>query len=270
MSNYERHRLSDGRLPFILHDYRSPAGAMGCYSNWHENLELLYFMEGSATVTSNDLHLEVTAGDLAVINANHIHAILATTPIRYRVLIVDRSFCLANHFDPNAVTFRPLVRDGEIGALFSALFDEHASRELPHRVPLVRARVLTLMGLLLNRYCETEEGCRQDPPLLTSLKRALARLHAEYQQPLSLDGLAATAGISKYYLSREFRRLTGMTVITYLNALRCEKAKPLLAEGKLGIEAVARAVGFSGATYFGRIFRETVGILPSEYRTREQ
>ena len=50
MSIYEQHRLADGRLPFILHDYRIPAGGTGCYSNWHENIEILYFMEGASTL----------------------------------------------------------------------------------------------------------------------------------------------------------------------------------------------------------------------------
>ena len=57
-----------------------------------------------------------------------------------------------------------------------------------------------------------------------------------------------------------------MTVVGYLNSLRCEKAKPLLSEGGESIEEVARAVGFSGATYFARVFKESVGMLPSEYR----
>ena len=266
MSKHERHILSDGRLPFILHDYRCQRGEGAAYSNWHENLELLYFLEGRAAVTSNDLRIEALAGDVAVINANHIHAITAITPIRYIVLIVDRSFCLSNHFDTNAVRFRPLVRDGEISGLLDLLTAEYREEEAAHRIPLIRARVLTVLALLLSRYREEEGVGAYSNHLLASIKRALGHIHAEYQHPLTLDGLAATAGISKYYLAREFRRLTGMTVVGYLNSLRCEKAKPLLSEGGESIEEVARAVGFSGATYFARVFKESVGMLPSEYR----
>ena len=265
MSTHERHILSDGRLPFILHDYRCEKGRGAAYSNWHENLELLYFLEGQAAVTSNDQHIEVKAGEIAVINANHIHAITAITPIRYIVLIVDRSFCLANHFDTNAIRFRPLLRDGEIAAILDSLTAEYRE-QAPHRIPLIRARVLTVLALMLCRYREEEGVPAYSNHLLASIKRALGYIHAEYHQPLTLDGLAATAGISKYYLAREFRRLTGMTVVGYLNSLRCEKAKPLLSEGEESIEAVARAVGFSGSTYFARVFKESLGMLPSEYR----
>ena len=265
MSKHERHILSDGRLPFILHDYRCERGVGAAYSNWHENLELLYFLEGRAAVTSNDQRIEASAGQIAVINANHIHAITAITPIRYIVLIVDRSFCLANHFDTNAVRFRPLVRDGEIAALLDRLTEEYRE-EGAHRIPLIRARVLTVLALLMSRYREEEGAPAYNSNLLASIKRALGYIHAEYRNPMTLEGLAVTAGISKYYLAREFRRLTGMTVVGYLNSLRCEKAKPLLSEGGESIEEVARAVGFSGATYFARVFKESVGMLPSEYR----
>lgn len=266
MSTHERHVLSDGRLPFILRDYRCPGGERASYSNWHENIELLYFLEGRATVSSNERQLEVGAGELAVINANHIHAICAVTDIHYIVLIVDRSFCLANHFDTNAVSFCPLVRDAEITHLLDSLLTEYREEEAPHRVPMIRARVLTVLSLLLREHRATEGGEEESPHLLASVKEALGYLHAEYRRHLTLERVAAAAGISKYYLAREFHRLTGMTVITYLNTLRCEKAKPLLSEGRESIEEVARAVGFSGATYFARIFRETVGMLPSEYR----
>lgn len=267
MSVYEKHRLRDARLPFILHDYRFPAGAHACRGNWHENVELLFFMEGSATVTSNDLRFSVTAGDLAVINQNHIHTIVAETPIRYFVAIVDRSFCLANHFDTNAVSFLPHVRDKEIAAVLTALAEDHAAGGEPC-VPLVRARVLTVMALLLSRYGGEAATTGGDPHTLAAVKRALGTLHSEYASPLTLDTLAERAGISKYYLAREFRRLTGMTVITYLNSLRCDKAKPLLLEGALSIEGVGLAVGFSGASYFSRVFRGCEGMLPSEYRRR--
>lgn len=266
MSKYERHSLSDGRLPFILHDYRYPGGIHASYSNWHENLELLYFLEGRATVTSDNRRLTAVAGDIAVINANHIHAIMADTAIRYLVLIVDRSFCLANHFDTNAVSFCPLVRAPEIATLFDRILAESKEEEAPHRIPLFRARVLSILALLLRDFCEEEGEAEEGTQLLSSIKRALGYLHAEYPHPITLEELSATAGISKYYLSREFRRLTGMTVITYLNTLRCEKAKPLLARGEDSIDAIARLVGFSGATYFARTFRGVVGMLPSEYR----
>ncbi|MBR7095720.1 MAG: helix-turn-helix transcriptional regulator [Clostridia bacterium] len=265
MSVYEKHRLSDARLPFILHHYRFPAGVHACRGNWHENVELLYFTEGGAVVTSNDLRFEVEAGDLAVINQNHIHTIVATSPLSYLVAIVDRSFCLANHFDTNAVTFTPRVRDPEIAAVLTSLLSEW-SEEGAVSVPLIRARLLTVMALLLDRYSECGGAEGEDPHTLAAVKRALGHLHAEYEKPQTLDALSEKVGISKYYLAREFRRLTGMTVITYLNSLRCEKSKPLLAENKMTLEGVATAVGFSGAAYFSRVFREFEGVSPSEYR----
>lgn len=266
MSVYEKHRMQDARLPFILHDYDFPAGVASFRGNWHENLELLYIAEGAGTVTSNEQRIEATAGDLVVINPNCLHTIHAASHLRYFVVIVDRSFCLENHFDTNSVTFLPLVRDGELASLIEGLMTAYAAPESLDRVPLIRARALTVLALLLGRYTCQSGASVGESHLLSSVKRAIGYIHSEYRAPLTLDRLAEIAGISKYYLAREFRRLTGATVVNYLNAYRCERAKALLAENKMSIEAVGYSVGFSSAAYFTRVFCRTVGVSPSVYR----
>ena len=266
MSIYEKHRMRDARLPFIFHDYRFPGGVTAATGNWHENLELLYIAEGTCTVTSNEQRLTATAGDIVVINPHCIHALSSASAFRYLVLIVDRSFCLANHFDTNGVTFRSLVRDPELVTLITEAMAAYTAKDSLSRVPLIRARVLAALALLLARYTVKEGEGAGESHLLSSVKRALGYIHSEYRTPLSLDILSEIAGISKYYLAREFRRLTGTTVVNYVNSYRCERAKPLLAEGKLTVEAVGYSVGFSSASYFTRIFRRFVGVSPSEYR----
>ena len=266
MSVYEKHRMRDARLPFIFHDYDFLSGVASFRGNWHENLELLYIVEGEGTVTSNEQRIEASTGDLIVINPNSIHTVQATAHFHYFVMIVDRSFCLENHFDTNAVTFLPRVRDAEISSLIEALMATYAAPESLDRVPRIRARVLTVLSLLLGRYtCQSGESVGESH-LLSSVKRAIGYIHSEYRNPLTLDRLAEIAGISKYYLAREFRRLTGSTVINYLNAYRCERAKSLLAENKASIEAIAYSVGFSSAAYFTRVFCRAVGVSPSGYR----
>ena len=267
MSNYEKHRHRDARLPFILHDYTFPGGATACRGNWHENVELLFCAEGSAIVTSNEQRVRICEGDLAIINANCIHTMQSVEPLRYFVIIVDRAFCVANCFDTNAVTFAPFVRDAEIAALIRALVAEYGSlREAPYGIPEIRARILTVMSLLLRRYATAEESEHRESVLLASIKRVLGYIHSEYVHPLTLDGLAEVGGLSKYYLAREFHRVTGKTVIAYINEVRCDRAKQLLAEGKMTVEGVAYACGFSSASYFARVFLATEGRRPRDYQ----
>ena len=264
MNVYEKHIMSEPRLPFIFHSYRyTPGWASG--RNWHENLELLCFTEGSGTVTSNDLRISVKAGDVAVINPNCIHDIKAAENVHYYCLIIDRSFCLANHFDTNLLSFTPKVSSGKLYSIICDIATEFQNTEAPYRIQAIRSLVLAAMTLLLRDHSTATDKPEGDSRILSSVKLALGYISSEYRKPLTLDDIANAAGLSKYYLAREFRRITGKTPVGYLCEVRCEKAKSLLAEGNMSVTAVAHACGFSNLSYFTKTFKKATGVLPSEY-----
>ncbi len=268
MSIYENHRMKDPRLPFIFHStHMAPNRPVG-RGNWHENLELLYFTEGSAMVTSNETRLLLSEGETAVLNTNRLHTIsTGDTGVHYYCLIVDRSFCLANHFDTGRIEFLPIVRDGEIGALFCRLAEEFAEvQDAPYRVQMIRSTVLRILALLCRRHVRKEETEVKDSHCLVCIKQALGRIHAHSEEPFTLDGIADFVGMSKFHFAREFRRVTGYTFISYVNLIRCEKAKTLLSEGQMRIGEIARACGFENQSYFTKTFLRHTGVLPNDYR----
>lgn len=72
--------------------------------------------------------------------------------------------------------------------------------------------------------------------------------------------------ISKSYLSRQFKRQTGMTVIGYVNRLRVEAAKRLLTGSELRVDEIAYQVGFESPKYFYRVFKAAAGASPAAFR----
>ena len=72
--------------------------------------------------------------------------------------------------------------------------------------------------------------------------------------------------LSPYYLSRLFRRVTGQSIVDYINGRRIEAAQRLLESTDLNISAVAEQTGFASAAHFRRVFRETMGTGPLQYR----
>lgn len=267
MNIYENHRMKDPRLPFIFHFTSYPPNRPAGRGNWHENLELLYFIEGSATVISNEDHLSLRTGEIAVLNTNCLHTVFTSEGVKYYCLIVDRAFCLANHFDTGCITFESVVRDEELRRLFDRLISEYAEEEeSPYRVQMIRATVLRIMALLCRFHSREEDTAGADSHRLSCIKQALGHIHAHSEQPLSLDGTAELVGMSKYHFAREFHRVTGYTFVAYVNLIRCEKAKGLLAEGQLRVGEVGRACGFESQSYFTKTFRKNTGILPNAYR----
>jgi YesN/AraC family two-component response regulator len=99
-----------------------------------------------------------------------------------------------------------------------------------------------------------------------AVRRAMAYLHTHYMEPISLEDAARHVNMSKEYLARCFRQEMGITLVTYLNRYRIDRAKSLLDAGEQSLTEVAMATGFSSSTYFSRMFRQEVGISPSEYQ----
>ncbi|HYO83000.1 MAG TPA: AraC family transcriptional regulator [Bryobacteraceae bacterium] len=83
---------------------------------------------------------------------------------------------------------------------------------------------------------------------------------------VSLTALANLAGISPWHFCRAFKRTFGIPPHRWVNSLRVERAKELLACPTLSITDVALATGFAGSSQFARVFRAVTGCSPSEYR----
>lgn len=96
----------------------------------------------------------------------------------------------------------------------------------------------------------------------------LHHIEAHLDAPLSLDGVAQLAGMSRFHFCRQFRKATGHSFHAFLLRKRIVRAKELLRDGTRPIEDVSVAVGFRDASHFDRVFRKIAYILPSEFRRR--
>lgn len=100
-----------------------------------------------------------------------------------------------------------------------------------------------------------------------ALRKALLRLGAHYEEPISLGQLARHAGVSPSHLGFLFRSNVGMPFKLLLGHIRIRKARELLATaGQPNITQIAMSVGFSDLSHFEKSFRRIVGQSPREYR----
>ena len=115
--------------------------------------------------------------------------------------------------------------------------------------------------------------CHPEIPDWVDAKTTLSR-HAEalirshYTEKFSLPALAAALHVDKSYLLRSFKEVTGDTLLSYHNKVRCEAAEDLLTHSELSISYIASAVGFVSASHFAQVFRKIRGCSPSMYRER--
>lgn len=90
------------------------------------------------------------------------------------------------------------------------------------------------------------------------------RVHS--REDLNLEDLAAKSGFSKYYFSRLFKQITGMSFVDYLNACRISNVEKLLTDPANSLTDIAMETGFNNISTFNRVFKKHKNCTPSEFK----
>jgi AraC-like DNA-binding protein len=98
------------------------------------------------------------------------------------------------------------------------------------------------------------------------LLRARDLVDARYAEPLGVDDLARSAGLSRAHFSREFRRAFGESPHAYLVARRLERAASLLRSTDRPVVSICFAVGLRSVGSFTTSFSRAYGMTPTAYR----
>ena len=93
-------------------------------------------------------------------------------------------------------------------------------------------------------------------------------LDENFQKKIPLDMIADEFFISKYHMSREFKKAYGITIANYIIAKRITYAKELLRFSDMQIEKIGRICGIEDNSYFNKIFRKFEGMTASDYRKK--
>lgn len=97
------------------------------------------------------------------------------------------------------------------------------------------------------------------------METVLKYVDAHYCEDITRNDLVDIVYISSDYFSRLFKKETGRSLAQYMLEKRVEKAKSLL-RSDMSVKSVALQTGYSNFSYFSKVFRDTVGMSPMEYR----
>lgn len=112
---------------------------------------------------------------------------------------------------------------------------------------------------------------KSEHPKDESLRRILRLIEENFGDPdLTLSAVAAAVGYHEKYLSHRFRQYTGVGFNRYLKDLRIKNAVFLLDNGVHSVKNVALLCGFGDPLYFSRVFREEIGLSPSDYLRQKE
>ena len=284
---YEPHVIQDSKLPFLLHmDTISNTKGKPSFhtnwheniemlffahgkvqANWHENIEILFFTEGKGQVIYDFQCYDVGEGDVFVINSNSLHSVISNDVVKYYCLIIDREFCVSNNLNTDNIVFKNKICDDGLKEKYEKIVNAYTYRT-EYYCARMRCAVLELLIYLCENFVASNIAHPKSNSIKTveNIKMAIGYIKVHFNQKLTVDTLAYEAGLSKYHFIREFKKITGVTVITFLNIIRCEYAKKLLMSQKYTVHEVCNMSGFENPSYFSKIFLKFTGDLPSVYK----
>lgn len=101
---------------------------------------------------------------------------------------------------------------------------------------------------------------------INRIEKVLNYINDHYTKHINISYLCSMIKLSRGHFSKIFKTITGKTPIQYINQVRIEHGKDLLASTTLHIKDVARQTGFNDEFYFTRIFKQYEGCSPSEFK----
>lgn len=103
-----------------------------------------------------------------------------------------------------------------------------------------------------------------------ALRRITEYINENFCENISLDTIAQTTGLSRYYVSHLFKELMNTTFVNYVNELRLSRAAMLLTTTDIPIIEIAGMSGFNNISNFNRAFKMFYDTTPSKYRKIER
>ena len=275
---YEKHHFKNPEFPISFHkDTREKSSGListhafkGPFiTHWHENIELLYIIDGSAKITCGSDEAIYEPGDTAVINSGKFHFIepIGETVVYY-CLIVSRDYLAPKGIDTDSEIFKAKIRDADIGLYMDKI--EEAFHE--KRNKLYKMRIMSFVTLICERlytyHRESEDELpEKESASLIICKKIMKYINKNFDSVIDISDIAKNLGVSKFYMCRCFKACTGYGIVEFANIYKTERAKELIYSGKMNVSEAAEHCGFSNLSYFTRVFKKNTGLLPSEVKS---
>lgn len=257
----------------VIHSVHYSSSPVKSNVHHHDCHQILYVVSGWATAVIDGKERKIEKGNLLILSRFEEHYVKKASEdyCRY-VLRIEPDAQYTGDIKLFALLFnRPVnfnnmissADDGEkTEYIFKRIIEEYAKENL------LRDKMIDLLvnELFVLLYRHTEyDGAICDDPAFDTVVKVQNILSSNYAEDFSLKELSLSLAVSPSFLSHGFKKVTGMSVMSYLLACRIAEAKKRLARTDKPIGTVAEECGFSDFSNFSRIFKRTVGMSPSDY-----
>lgn len=253
------------------------------HPHWHTEVEILYFIRGTAKQQVNDYFFIAEAGDIVIINKNQLHSTYSYEGEKCDILVIM--------FDTYSVLESSDEKDEHSAAFFYSSSIRYKNPIKPCQDP--KMQILECLNLINEELIIKSDSYRfiitshlyKLTYLLTQqslydvfhinenslrkvkqmLQNTFKLIDDSYYENISLKRAAASSNLSIPHFCKIFKEATGMTFNDYLSFYRVNRSERLLASDK-SITEIALECGFGSLSTFIRNFKKHKKIPPSEYK----
>lgn len=284
---WENTTLINQAFPFNIFE-NSPTGNQILKLHWHEHYELILVDQGEAIFQLGGSQIHATAGDLLFVNSGQLHAGYTDDPnqyIKYYAIVFHPS--IVGHQSANLLSVDLMSPHTEGRTTFSNIIDRNS-----HYYPQLVTTIFSLIQefksknngyeVMIRAYCQliftwlcrgyittSHDDKRQSDSnrLRTAqFKEMLLFIEKHFTDRITLSQVADMVHLSPFHFCKTFKKLTGLTLIQYINLQRIYEAERLLRTTALTITDIAEQVGCGSINSFSKIFKQYKGYSPMSVR----
>lgn len=236
-------------------------------NHFHEYYVIGFIEKGCRYLSCKNKEYTIEPGDLVLFNPrdNHTCEQIDGKTLDYRCINIQPDKMSKAVFEITGNEYLPyftpqVVFHSELAAVLSELHQMIMEEEKDFRKEEI---FFFLLEQLIEEY--TDQALPAGKTEQSAQAREICRfLETHYMENISLEDLCRLTGLSKYYLLRSFTKQKGISPYSYLETIRIDKAKKLLEQGILPIDA-ALQTGFTDQSHFSNFFKKFIGLTPKQY-----
>lgn len=248
--------------------------------HWHEEIELLYQLNGDATIQIEGQKYQIPRKHLTVIDSRQVHSTYTYS---------DTSMFICAHISREYMKkYLPDIDLYRLHCIPAEITDE----QFPDYLVICKMMeqltrlyigddaaclmesegiIMQILALLIRHFSVklAPDSNSADQLTLERIRDIITYVEEHFQEPVSLQEAADQLGLGKEYFCRFFKKNMGMSFLQYVNEVRVSHIYQDLIRTDLPVGEVAVQNGFTNQKLFNRVFKQIYGCTPSSVRKKE-
>lgn len=225
-------------------------------------------ISGRGEISAGDERAPLVQGDCFFIDCSTPYSYKSSETEPWEIMWVHFNGCTTKQYHDlysvnSGMVFRPFCFDKAVTAISEIITLCSSS---PIEADIMCSK--HLMDILTLALTSNDNANQYDSGLRRKLAMVNSYIDDHFAEDLTLERLSSEFYISKYYLTREYKKIYGRTIFQHIINVRINQGKKLLRFTDRSIEEIAHMCGFNDQSYFARQFKKAEGLTCFSYRKK--